>query len=194
MSSLSVGRSGLFHCSGSHQGFWSFWSHFNMTFIPRPWRVVSKAWTACSRGNRWVTRGFTFTLPDANMAMAIGQLQHKTNIWLKSSISVTPNNYKYGLIINITACKITQKWNCLQLCLKHLLIEQEGLLMGIFLRIAVAENSSDVHFSYCSIDQRNSGHFSTETHQHHHTSWTCRLTGTQSIITYCFIITIWGWR
>lgn len=67
----------VLHCSGTDQGFWSFWSHFNMTLIPRPWRVVSKAWTACSSGNRWVTSGFTFTFPDASMAMAIGQLQHR---------------------------------------------------------------------------------------------------------------------
>lgn len=67
----------LGHCSRVGQGFWSFWSHFNMTFIPRPWRVVSKACTACSRGKRWVTRGLTFTLPDASMAMAMGQLQHR---------------------------------------------------------------------------------------------------------------------
>ncbi len=93
----------LVQCSRSAQGFWSFWSHFNMTFIPTPCRVVSKAATACSRGNRWVTRGFTFTLPDANMAMAIGQLQHsKINTLPKSSVSVIQNKYFIYCIIITT--------------------------------------------------------------------------------------------
>lgn len=165
---------------GSDQGFWSSLSHFNMTFIPRPWRVVSKAWAACSRGKRWVTRGFTFTLPDANMAMAIGQLQHsRTNISLTSSVSVIANNYliSWASAKHINGLIINPEWNCLQLCFKHLLIEQKGQLMDMFLRVAVAENSSDVHFSEGSIDQRNRGHVSTDTHQRHHASWTCRLTG-----------------
>lgn len=44
--------------------------------------------------------------------------------------------------------------------------------MVVFLRVAVTENSSDVHLSYSSVDQRNSGHLRAETHQHHHASWT----------------------
>lgn len=35
----------------------------------------------------------------------------------------------------------------------HLLVEK--MYMGVSLRIAVAENSSDVYFSYSGIDQRN---------------------------------------
>lgn len=48
-----------------------------MTFIPMPWRVVSKASIARSSGNRWVTRGLTLTFPDASMAMAIGHLRDR---------------------------------------------------------------------------------------------------------------------
>lgn len=39
-----------------------------------------------------------------------------------------------------------------------------------FLRVAVAKDSSDVHFSDSSVDERNGGHRGTETHQHHHPS------------------------
>ncbi len=46
-----------------------------MTLIPSPWRVVSKACTACSSEKRWVTRGLTFTFLDANIEMATGQLE-----------------------------------------------------------------------------------------------------------------------
>lgn len=45
------------------------------------------------------------------------------------------------------------------------------------LRVAVAKDSSDVHFSYSCIDQRNCGHLWAKTHQHHHTSRTCCLVG-----------------
>lgn len=80
--------------AGSHQGFWSFWSHFNMTFIPWPWRVVSKACTTCSRGKRWVTNGFTFTFPAASMAMAIGQLRKTaTQIFLLRQICCPLNKW-----------------------------------------------------------------------------------------------------
>lgn len=46
-----------------------------------------------------------------------------------------------------------------------------------FLRVAVAENPSDVHFSDSSIHQRNIDHLRAETHHHHHPSWTSRLVG-----------------
>lgn len=47
--------------------------------------------------------------------------------------------------------------------------------MNIFLRIAVAEDTSDINFSYGCIDKRNSSHLRAKTHQHHHTSWACCL-------------------
>lgn len=160
--SVVLSRLGLVHCNGSDQGFWSFWSHFNMTFIPRPWRVVSKAWTACSRGNRWVTRGFTFTLPDASMAMAIGQLQ----------------NSKTNILIDVFIFLCLQDKSQIDLYpIKNLHTEQEWKLKDFFLRVAVAENPSDVHLSHSSIDERKTDHLRAETHQHHYASWTCRLIG-----------------
>lgn len=47
----------------------------------------------------------------------------------------------------------------------------------VFLRVAVAENPSDVHFSHGSVHQRNVDHLRAEAHHHHHTSWTSRLMG-----------------
>lgn len=67
------------------------------------------------------------------------------------------------------------RWNCLKCCLNVCL--SKGKWVVIFLRVAVAENSSDVHFSHSSMDQRNIGHLSAETHQRHHSTWSRGLTG-----------------
>ena len=66
----------------SHHGFWSLGSHLIMTFNPKPFLDVSKASRAFSRGNRWVTKGFTFTDLDASIEIAIGHLEKITSITL----------------------------------------------------------------------------------------------------------------
>lgn len=64
----------------SHYGFWSLGSHLIMTFNPNPFLDVSKASRAFSRGNRWVTKGLTFTDLDASIEIAIGHLKKKKKI------------------------------------------------------------------------------------------------------------------
>lgn len=135
----------LVPCSCWDQGFWSSWSHFNMTFIPMPWRVVWKALTACSSGKRWVTRGFTSTFPEASMAMAIGQLQNRGESEAAGNLTHT----------HTPSHKVDQ--------IRH------------HLRVAVAENPSDVHFSCGGIDERKGDHLRTKTHNHHHAARACRL-------------------
>lgn len=100
--------------------------------------MVSKAWTACSSGNRWVTRGFTFTFPDDSMAMAIGQLQHnETNVLQSGSFSVTPNmGWALTKDVVLKACKYTSSivW-----CRWNYNSSFKNLLIGYFLTCCSSE-------------------------------------------------------